>query len=166
MNPVRIKYDNVIEHAIDIILPQVREIADGKINDRWVALKLLEEDATLLTSLNRHLGFNIMENTRLKQLVGTALKYLANNGIDPDRLRDKIVSGLIHTAEDICSNTVIHGSSKYNDADRKIDRVVTSRLFEVPIMLGLLDWFMADNRANYLTTLAWLLFRVEPLTVF
>jgi ferrous iron transport protein B len=170
VNPVRIKYDNVIEHAIDIILPQVREIADGKINDRWVALKLLEEDATLLTSLNRHLGFNIMENTRLKQLVGTALKYLANNGIDPDRLRDKIVSGLIHTAEDICSNTVIHGSSKYNDADRKIDRVVTSRLFGVPIMLGLLGLvlWLTITGANYPSQLlAWLLFRVEDLlTVF
>ena len=170
VNPVRIKYDNVIEHAIDIILPQVREIADGKINDRWVALKLLEEDATLLTSLNRHLGFNIMENTRLKELVGTALKYLADNGLDPDRLRDKIVSGLIHTAEDICSNTVIHGSSKYNDADRKIDRVVTSRLFGVPIMLGLLGLvlWLTITGANYPSQLlAWLLFRVEDLlTVF
>jgi ferrous iron transport protein B len=170
VNPVRIKYDNVIEHAIDIILPQVREIADGKINDRWVALKLLEEDATLLTSLNRHLGFNIMENTRLKELVGTALKYLADNGLDPDRLRDKIVSGLIHTAEDICSNTMFHGSSKYNDADRKIDRVVMSRIFGVPIMLGLLGLilWLTITGANYPSQLlAWLLFRVEDmLTVF
>ncbi|HEY8500112.1 MAG TPA: FeoB small GTPase domain-containing protein, partial [Clostridia bacterium] len=51
-NPLKITYDETIEQAIELVRPILREITDGKTNDRWVSLKLLDGDVSMLESLN------------------------------------------------------------------------------------------------------------------
>lgn len=137
-NPINITYDDTIEQAIKMIQPRIWELVDGKINNRWVALKLLDGDPTILKSLNKYIGFNLMEDVKLMELLDAAKNHLADNGIQPDNLRDKIVSQLVRTAEDISSSTVTFENKRYNNVDRKIDSILTSRIFGLPIMLGLL----------------------------
>ena len=137
-NPIQITYDETIEEAIKIIQPKIRELVNGKINNRWVALKLLDEDTTTLKSVNKYLSFNLLDNVELIDLLDRAKKHLIDNGIQLDKLRDKIVSQLIHTAENISSHTVTFENKQYNRTDRKIDSILTSRIFGIPIMLGLL----------------------------
>lgn len=137
-SPVQIIYEDAIEQAVKIIQPKIWELADGKVNHRWVALKLLDGDAVLLESLNHHLGFNLLENDELLALLDKAKKHLADHGIRPAQLRDKIVSQLVHTAEDISRHAVTFGNKQYDRTDRKIDSILTSRIFGIPIMLGLL----------------------------
>lgn len=135
---IDITYDDVIEQAIKMLQPKIWELVDGKINNRWVALKLLDGDTTLLKSLDKYLGFNLMENVELLELLDEAKKFLTNNGIHPEQLRDKIVSRLVSIAEDISSHTVTFENKQYNGMDRKIDSILTSRFFGIPIMLALL----------------------------
>jgi ferrous iron transport protein B len=151
VNPVQITYDNIIEQAIRIIQPKICELLDGRINNRWVALKLLDSDAALLESLNNYLGFNLMENASLMELVDSARNHLKNNGIEPEQLRDRIVSRLVAMAEDISNATVTYENIKYNNTDRKIDRIITSKIFGIPIMLGLLGlvFWLTITGANY-----------------
>lgn len=137
-NPMQFKYDAVVEEAINIVQPKIWELVDGKINNRWVAQKILDGDSTLLKSLDRYLGFNLMDNTELQDLLMKAKKHLVDNGIEPDQLRDKIVSQIVTTAEDISRKTVTYDNKRYNQTDRNIDRILTSRIFGIPIMLGLL----------------------------
>ncbi len=137
-NPVQITYDTIIEQAIGIIEPEIPQPADSKINTRWIALKLLDGDTTLLKSLNRYLGFDLGDNVELQQLLEKSKKHLEGNGIKPEQLRDKIVSRLVTIAEDISKNTVTYENKQYNRMDRKIDSILTSRIFGIPIMLGML----------------------------
>ncbi len=48
LSPFRIQYDDAIEAAIDWLEPIVREKCGGKLNSRWLSLKLLEQDDTLI----------------------------------------------------------------------------------------------------------------------
>ncbi|WP_313562480.1 ferrous iron transporter B, partial [Ruminiclostridium cellobioparum] len=137
-NPIQITYDAVIEEAVSMIQPKIWELVDGKINNRWVAFKLLDGDTTLLKTLDKYLGFDLMGNSELQELLAEARKYMTENGIGPDRLRDKIVSRLVGTAEEISSKSVTFENKQYNRTDRNIDRILTSRIFGIPIMLGML----------------------------
>lgn len=135
---IDIKYDDEIEQAIKMLQPKIWEVVDRKINSRWVALKLLDGDPALLESLEKYLGFNLMENVELLKLLDEAKKFLADNGIQPEQLRDKIVSRLVSISEDISSRTITFENKQYNCMDRKIDSILTSRFWGIPIMLALL----------------------------
>jgi ferrous iron transport protein B len=163
-NPLEIKYNETIEQAIELIRPVIREVIGGKINDRWVSLRLLDEDASMLESLNKFLGFNISDNSTLRQSLDKARGYLEKNGIHPDQLRDKIVSRIINISEEICRDIVSFGNKQYNQTDRKIDRVLTSKIFGLPVMLTLLAviFWLTITGANYPSgLLANLLFGIE-----
>lgn len=136
--PVQIKYDAAIEQAVNLISPKITGLVEGKINVRWAALKLLDADPPLMGSLNKFLGCNLQEDAGLSEQLAEARKYLSDNGIGADQLRDRIVSSLVTAAEDISRNTVTFENEKYNQTDRKIDRILTSRIFGIPIMIAML----------------------------
>ncbi|MCR4435115.1 MAG: ferrous iron transport protein B [Clostridiales bacterium] len=137
-DPIHITYDAPIEEAVQALETRIWELIDGRINNRWVALKLLEGDAVLLDSLGRYLKFNLLEDKDLCFLVERAKRQLAEKGVNTDELRDRMVSRIIDTAENICSRAVTFENKQYNSTDRKIDNILTSRAFGIPIMLGLL----------------------------
>jgi ferrous iron transport protein B len=151
VNPIRIAYEDAIEHAVRIIQPKIQKLTGDRINSRWVALKLLDGDTALAESIDKYLGFRLLDNMELKTLLDTAKKFLEDNGIPPDQLRDKIVSRLVHTAEEIGKSAVSFDSKQYDQMDRKIDRILTSRVFGIPLMLGLLAilFWLTITGANY-----------------
>ncbi len=169
-NPIRITYDEPIEQAIKILEPAIWRLVDGKINNRWVALKLLDGDKTLIEALNKYLEFDLLEDQELTELLGSARKYLESKGIDADKLRDKVVSRLVGLSEEIGRGVITFENMQYNLTDRKIDRIVTSRVFGIPIMLGLLAviFWLTINGANVPSAvIADFLFGIEePMTKF
>lgn len=150
-SPLRISYDDTIEEAIGILEPPVKELLKDKLNSRWVALKLLDGDAVLLKSLEKYINFDFTKNFTGEQKVNEAKEMLSASDIDHDLLRDKIVSNIVCTAEKICSKAVNFESEKYNHTDRRIDSILTSRIFGIPIMIGLLGivFWLTITGANY-----------------
>lgn len=138
LNPIEITYDEEIEQALKMIQPKIWQVADGRINNRWVALKLLDGDETILNSINRYLGFDLLNDSKLTELLDKAKQYLAEKGILPDQLRDKIVSRLVTVSEELSRATVTFENKQYNQIDRKIDKVLTSKVFGLPIMMAML----------------------------
>lgn len=136
--PLTIYYDDIIEKAIDIVEPFLRELLKDKLNSRWVALKLIDGDETLLKALHKYLNFDLLKDFTITQKINEAKEILGAAGIDHDFLRDKIVSNIVYIAEKICSKVVTFDNEKYNRTDRRIDSVLTSRIFGIPIMIGLL----------------------------
>jgi len=167
--PVSITYDDEIETAIKILSPRISELAGGSLNARWVALKLIEGDASLLKSLNEYLGLDITKDEALLELLDTVKEKIFNN-MDPGLLRDRMVSGLVHMAERICKRTVHFQDAHYDNMDRKIDRILTSRVLGIPIMIGLLAFifWLTITAANVPSEIiASFLFRIEEhLTAF
>ena len=137
-DPIKIIYDDAIEEAIEMVQSKVHNLVQGKISSRWVALKLLDGEPSLLVSLGKHLGFDLLNSTGLTKIIENARNYLFERGIDGEQLRDRIVLKLVSTAEEISKQTVTFGKEEYNNTDRKIDRILTSRTWGIPIMLALL----------------------------
>ncbi len=136
--PLQITYDNIIEEALGVLEKSLKEILKNEINSRWVALKLIEGDETLITSLQRYLGYNIASDNDIQQKIKEARGLLTMANIDQNMIRDMIVSRIVSIAEEIGTKTITYENEKYNDTDRKIDRILTSRIFGIPAMIGLL----------------------------
>lgn len=141
--PIKVKYDTPIEKALTMIQEKLLPYLKGKINTRWTALKLLENDESLLNSLNDYLEFNLSEKEEILHSINKAKEYLLLQNIDTNTLKDMIVSTLIKKSEDISKNVVTFSSDEYNATDRKIDKILTSKTFGIPLMillLGIIFW--------------------------
>ena len=143
--PIKIKYNQAIENSISIIQKVLKPLLNGKINSRWVSLKLLENDNSLIESINMHIGFNIYDNPELTNSIKLAKENLIQNNID------EIVSSLVLKSESISKMVLSVSNSKYNDKDRKIDNIITSKKYGIPLMillLGIIFWITITG-ANY-----------------
>jgi ferrous iron transport protein B len=136
--PLRIGYCEEIEHAIALLLPAVRKLTDGRLPARWTALRLLDRDESLLSSIEKYLGFDMRQDGDIRNRLLEASVYLDQNGISGDKLRDRIVARIVRLCEEIVCQTVTYGRADYAARDRKIDKILTSRLTGIPVMLLLL----------------------------
>lgn len=149
--PPTVPYPKAIETAISSIEPLVAKTCRGRLNSRWLSLKLLDPDESLLLEIDTYLGSNFLQNAALKNALSDAKKLLRQQGIDAERLKDNIVSSLIASAEDICRGAVTYERTKYNETDRRLDQILTSRLTGYPVMLALLAFifWLTITGANY-----------------
>ncbi len=149
--PVAITYDDTVERAISLVEPTVKRRLSGRLGSRWVALRLLDGDDTLLNSIREFLGFDLLADEDVSRSLAEARKQLAAAGMGSNDLRDHIVSRIVRTAEDICRAAVKIKNEKYNHTDRSIDKVLTSRVFGIPIMLALLGliFWLTITGSNY-----------------
>ncbi|MEW8995334.1 ferrous iron transport protein B [Clostridium sp.] len=158
INPIKIKYDKILEDSISIIEPEVKialKNIDSKINPRWISLKLLENDPSLIQSLNKYLNITILSNEIIKEKLKEATNLLATYNIMGENFRDKLVTTLVSKAEKISFKVVTKENSKYNITDRKIDKILTSKIYGIPIMILLLCviFWITITGANYPSSL-------------
>ncbi len=150
-SPLKVRYDDIIERAIECLEPHIKRVVGNSINSRWISIKLLDGEKTLLDSLNDFLGFKLNENETIVDGLNYARKILIDNGIRPDTFRDNVVSNIVHIAEDICGHAVKLENKMYNAMDRKIDSILTSKIFGIPIMIAMLGvvFWLTITGANY-----------------
>lgn len=164
VNPIKIKYDEVIEEVIQAISKEVKEVFNkkdilknldnkpiNKLNSRWIAIKLLEGDKGLLRSLEDYLGYDISKEINVQEKVFEGKDKFEIYGIDSEIFRDEIVTNLVKMAESISCNVITYENSKYSLKDRKIDKILTSKTLGIPIMillLGVVFWITITG-ANY-----------------
>lgn len=133
-----VPYGDEIERAIALLQPSLEALLDGKLNGRWVALKLLDGDETLLRSLRNYLGKDILADGAVAERLGEAKKLLDGAGISGDAFRDCVVTKIVELCEEIGRGCVTYEKKEYAERDRKIDRILTSKATGIPIMLLLL----------------------------
>ncbi|NLM47056.1 MAG: ferrous iron transport protein B [Firmicutes bacterium] len=136
--PRKILYDDILERAVAKILPLVTDLTGGSVDGKWVALRLIDGDQALLDSLRSHLHLDLAGDKIFRQKLAAARSVISESHLDLNNLRDSIVTSLIKTAEKISREAVIFGDSTRSQLDRKLDGILTSRLFGIPAMLGLL----------------------------
>lgn len=148
--PFHISYDAAVEQAISMLLPFTEPLS-SRLSPRWLALRLLENDPGLLRSLNTFLGRDLSEDDALCQAVRQAQSHLDQAGIFEDDLKDRIVSGIVNTAESIASRTVSLPEKPYGKRDAFWDRILTGRLAGYPAMICLLAliFWLTITGANY-----------------
>ncbi len=159
----KIAYRPEIEAAIKMVEPY---ITYKKINSRWTALKLIEGDEALCTTLKMHLGIDFFPH-ELTEAINAAKASLSEQGYDTPTLRDAIVADIFKCAEAIYRKTVSAETTVYNNRQLKIDRLLTGKFTGIPIMVILLlcILWLTVTGANYPSALlSELLFGlIEPL---
>lgn len=145
------KYTSPIEEAISILEPIIAEKLGRKEGARWISLKLLEGDKPLLSTLQGYLGSSVTDDPTVLSALKRARAHLYDYDISHDQLQDTIVSCIVKQAEDICSRCVQFEKPDYNATDRKIDKILTSKLTGIPLMLALLAviFWLTITGSNY-----------------
>ena len=150
-------YDDEIESMVNSIKDELYEIIPS-INPRWLGLRLIDGDESILTSLNDY-----TENDILHDL--NTIKSKLPDIFDKSKIRSHLSKTTYDYAKSISDQVVTITNSKAFDRDEKIDRVVSSKIFGIPLMLLLLCgvlWLTIQG-ANYPSEIiSNVLFAVEP----
>ncbi len=159
-------YPKPIEDALSLLTPVLSEKTDGTLNPRWLALRLLDEDASLTKELASRLGPSFLEDSVLQNACSDARELLRKEGIPPETLQDEITAALVRQAEALCQKTVRYDRPPYQFRDWKLDRLLTGRLVGYPAMILLLAFllWLTITGANFPSqVLSALLFRGQDL---
>ncbi len=143
-NPKKIVYLETIETCIE----KLQDVIHSEFNlsadlSRWISLKLLDNEETILKSIEKNLSINLLKNEKIQNVKNEIQTFLKKNGIDSNHLRDLIVSDIMHKSEEICKKVCTFENTDYSNRDRKIDKILTSKKFGIPIMiffLGVIFW--------------------------
>ncbi|MDK0972662.1 ferrous iron transport protein B [Clostridium perfringens] len=141
-----INYDSPIEKAIEeieIILDETLEIPKRK--KRWIALRILEGNTSILKSLYNK--YNIQE--KYINMI-SKIKDELNKNYKDESVEDIIIKSIIKEAERI-GNKVVKGGEEYTDFQRKIDKILVSKSTGIPIMIMtlLIVLWITITLANY-----------------
>lgn len=150
-DPIGVIYPDLIEQAIAIVEPVIKQKETKRIESRWLSLKLLDQDKSLVDEIVNYLGEEFLQDSELQEALEKAKALLQANDITSDRIKDQIVSSLVLVAEKLAHSVVKTQSDIYNTTDHKIDRVITSKWAGYPIMLLLLAFifWITITGANY-----------------
>lgn len=149
---VTLQYTQPIEEALSHLLPVLqKKMEDCKLQLKWVGLRLLEAEPSLMASLNDYAGFDLSQDEDIKAALSGAQEILKQHDISDDLLKDDIVSCIIRKAEEICQGVATFDQNTYNARDRKIDRILTNKWTGFPIMILLLAvvFWITITGANY-----------------
>lgn len=141
-----INYDSPIEKAIEeieIILDETLEVHKRK--KRWIALRILEGNTSILKSLYNK--YNIQE--KYINMI-SKIKDELNKNYKDELVEDIIIKSIIKEAERI-GNKVVKGGEEYTDFQRKIDKILVSKSTGIPIMIMtlLVVLWITITLANY-----------------
>lgn len=144
----QVEYEDIIEQEAGKISKAAEKFLKDKISLRWASLRLLEGDERLCSKISVYADCDIVGE--IFGILNVSAENLARACMNTTRLSDSIVSSIIKNAEKIASEVVVLENS-HIERDRRIDRIVTGRVWGIPIMLGILGiifWLTAVG-ANY-----------------
>ena len=134
---VQLRYDDAIERAADTLLLALAPFSD-KLSPRWLALRLLDPDASMLHEINLACGKNLLTDAEVADALDEAKRILQAGNLAGERLKDAIVSTVVRRAAEIAAAVTRSQRGGYPARDRKLDAILTGRRFGYPAMLLLL----------------------------
>ena len=170
--PKTVRYQPYIEQSVDCIENKIAEMlknrkkTDSGTNKedsqnkayksnknlaRWISLKVIDGNEKILRKIEEKLEIKLIDNEDLQQELETVHDIMASNGIPQEDVKDKMISSIVFMAENVYKDAVTLQNEEYNSKDRKIDKILTSKTWGIPIMLlflGIIFWLTIVG-ANY-----------------
>ena len=136
---------------------------------KWISLKLIDGEEKILNSIKKHLNIDF-ENENIQSCLSDVKQQLAEDNITTNNFKDKVVTDIMKKAEDVSKEVCTFENKDYSSRDRKIDKILTSKKFGIPIMilfLGLIFWITIVG-ANYPSQVLFSLFNwiQDKLVIF
>lgn len=126
-----VDYSPMIEQAITHISKVIQK---KQLQERFIAIKLLEG--------NQQFYQCVKNKETVQTIVEQEIKQLKNGGVY-DQLEDSIVYAINQKALHIANECITYQQADYYEKDRKIDRIVTHKVWGILLMialLGLIFW--------------------------
>ena len=124
-----------IEELSTLLTPIVEKSVQCKISPRWAAVRALSGDRQAMDKIGEMTCTDMGQE--LGELVEECTKRLYEKGFDEVRINDSVAAAFVKKAEETAKLTVTMPHNA-QERDRAIDRVLTSRVFGIPVMLGVL----------------------------
>lgn len=164
LQPVQIKYDPEIEEIISILEPMVKQRFPQLRYSRWLCLRLLDADQSLETAIQNSIKeernevsvltetaevessslnditevSNIQKESSLAPITQQITTKLQERGLTREEMSDRIACQYGRMASKLLDGVVQGTERDYNQRDRRLDRVFTSKWIGFPIMCLLL----------------------------
>lgn len=153
----KIKYNSNLEKAITKLenIIEDSKLFDDKtfsyLSKRFLALRLIDCDKKLDNSIKEYFNFSLIENQTINKAFTEIHNELENIDMKQDDIRDIIVEGIVTKAREIYAHCTCLCDKCYSRRDRKLDKILTSKLTGIPIMLLLFGviFYITISGANY-----------------
>ena len=153
----KIKYNSNLEKAITKLQNIIEDskLFDDKtfsyLSKRFLALRLIDCDKKLDNSIKEYFNFSLIEHKTINKAFTEIHNELENIGMKQDDIRDIIVEGIVAKAREIYAHCTCLCDKCYSRRDRKLDKILTSKLTGIPIMLLLFGviFYITISGANY-----------------
>ncbi|MBQ8827553.1 MAG: ferrous iron transport protein B [Clostridia bacterium] len=140
----KVKYPEKIEKNVSLIEPYVEDVYGSKVNSRWISLRLMSREYTVIDSLNRNLrqadaaavDISIEEKEYIRSGVPAAELLACLVSHMPENADDLIVSSIFGSASEI-SSEIYEGRSLHR-RNKKADKFFTGKFTGIPVMFMLL----------------------------
>ena len=144
-NSINETFTNIYDKDIELSIKKINKYLENKkidVNTRWLSLRLLENDNTLMKSLKEKINYDVNKDIELINLLKEETKTDIN---------ERVVSQILLNAKNIAEACVIYYDKNYQEKNRKIDKVLTSKITGIPIMLilFLVVFWITITGANY-----------------
>ena len=150
--PKKTVYLPIIEENLNILSEKLQNLFNLPSNlCRWISLKLLDNESKIIYSIEKHLNINLSKNSEIQTLKNEIENKLNVLGITNNNFKDIISSSIMQKSENLCQKICTFENENYSENHRKIDKILTSKKFGIPIMilfLGIIFWITIIG-ANY-----------------
>lgn len=169
--PKEVEYNSEIEKNISLLQEKLIEVNElektenlekrsittieekeqiSKKTYRWISLKLIDGEERILKSIQKNLNLEV-KNKNIENCLQKVKQNLEKHKINQNNFKDKIVSNIMKRAEEVTKEVCTFENKDYGAKDRKIDKILTSKKFGIPIMiffLAIIFWITIIG-ANY-----------------
>ena len=161
----QVKYEDAIEKAIQKLQKMLMKQYQIKQKlARWIGIKILDGEKGIIEEIENQLHIDIGENdskknkegkdddsNELKTIKKQVTEELKEKGITKEIFKEKLVTTMVKNAEEIAKKVCKFENKAYAKRDRKIDKILTSKKYGIPIMILflLIIFWITIVGANY-----------------
>ena len=162
-------YQVQYEETIEKVIRELQEILIKQYQikpklARWIGIKILDGEESIIEEIENQLHIDIGENyskknkegkdddsNELKTIKKQITEELKEKGITKEIFKEKLVTTMVKNAEEIAKKVCKFENQAYAKRDRKIDKILTSKKYGIPIMILflLIIFWITIVGANY-----------------
>lgn len=148
---VPVEYSAETEKAILRLSSKIEQSFQSDLCPRYISIQLLYDKERTTEKLKLYCAVDLDEYPEILEELSCIKNEFLENGISEIDIKDGIAESLVKSAEKIAEGIAVKSQKSNYKVDRRLDKIFTSRLTGIPVMilLLLLVFWITITGANY-----------------